>query len=149
MSNLLHETEDALTHISKLSIAVGVVNMLPDFTNMQNDNNIVSKSLKKGLLLYVADELVNEATTGSSNFRMMGETQGWKNLVDDTVFYGLGEAVDSQLNITGAVSNAVSNSTIPSSVTDAVVVGSYLYAIKWAGSKLENNVIKNVSNFFF
>ena len=146
---MLHEIENTGLHIAKLTGAVYAINLAPDVFQVAQDNNPITRGLKKGFLYYVANEAVESATLGNSNFNKMGTLEGWKNLIDDTVLYGAATVVDEQIGISQRlVSMIPADAPLPANLADSFVNAVILYGTKVLGTKVENQMIKHVSDLF-
>lgn len=119
------------------TIATGAVEMLPDYISSQS--NFVTRNLARGFYLYLADEAVEQVMTGDSNFTKMGTMEGWKNLLDSSVFYGLASAGVEATRVDVPLSNNLSRIVPNRTLSDAMTSGAILTVSKIAGKKLENS----------
>ena len=99
VNSVLHHVKE----IAKLAASSSVVKMLPDFVN--NDSSFWKRNLKRGFAYYLVDESSTALFDGYehsnfSNFSNDKVGDGIKNLVDDSVFFGLASAVNETTDLT-------------------------------------------------
>lgn len=141
---MIVQAENILVDTVKLSLGVGVVDLVGLNKYITNERSLPFRALKRGASWYVAEQAVEQLFAGDSNFTKMNTTEGWANLIDDTVYYGAVSGVMEVVNLPEMVYNLTSEVMGKNNASAYVATGLLLAGAK----KLSYTVLGNSTTAF-
>jgi len=136
--------EKEISQIAKDTLAIYTVDrFLGDIVFMNNDN-MITRNVKRGFLWETANNLEDEVLTQNSRFRNMD----WMKVIDNVAYNGLVSAGVESTRFNESIDRLIGDVVPNSPWKDAIVTSIILALSRKLGQNLESTVIKNVSSLF-
>lgn len=140
----LNYAEKLIADVGKQTLALYAIDKSGLSNFIMDNDNLVTRNLKRGFLWEVASELESEVMFQNSNFRQMN----WMKVIDETAWNGLISAGMETVDLSGRV-NDVLGAVLPASdLRDSFTTAVLIIVGRKLGDKFENTVVRNVSSLF-
>jgi len=136
--------EESLGAWLKKSLAIYAVDMTVGPSLISPADGDISRNFKRGILWQVADEGVEELTSGKSNIR----NQNWMKFVDESFFNSVVSLAAEKTNAFDLLDDTLPNVGLSPELRNSAVTALITMVGAAAGRQLEQTALKNITGLW-